>query len=71
MNKRDIGSGTCERSTSEIDFVLRNAGRKTGPEILRHVAGAKAAGTTTGGSASPKARAGAKKPVRKRGPKKS
>lgn len=32
------------RSASEIGFVLRRAKRKSGPEMLRHVAMAKAVG---------------------------
>lgn len=75
MNKRDTGSGSIERSASEIVFVLRNAGRKTGPEVMRHVAaataGARAAGNTAGTGPSPKRRAAAKKPARQRSAKKT
>jgi len=75
MNKRNTGSGSIERSASEMVFVLRNAGRKTGPEVLRHVAGAtagaQAAGEPAGSGPSPKRRAAPQKPARKRSAKKT
>lgn len=50
--KRVTASETSgSRSDSEIGFVLRAAHRKTGPEILRHVAAAKAGPATAAGRA--------------------
>jgi hypothetical protein len=38
MQKRDHEMPEPTRSASEIEFVLRHAGRKTGPAMLRDMA---------------------------------
>lgn len=42
MEKRDHDMPEANRTPSEIEFVLRNAKRKTGPEVLRDIARAEA-----------------------------
>ena len=38
MIKRDLAMPKPNRSAAEIDFVLRNAKRERGPELLRDLA---------------------------------
>jgi hypothetical protein len=38
MQKRDHETPEATRSAAEIEFVLRHAGRKTGPAMLRDLA---------------------------------